>query len=349
MARSLSEMRERSRERAQARAAARAELKNTAYEIFIGALSILSIINLVLVYAMAGDTALELVLSVMNALFSAIFLGDFIYRISTAPSAMHYFFRGFGWADLLASLPFPQFKILRLFRLLRVFRLLRDLGPRTVWSTLIHDRANSALMTLLLMGVLVLQFGSISILAVEQDADGANITSASDALWYTLVTISTVGYGDQYPVTNAGRLIGALIIVVGVGIFGTFTGYLANLFLGPRKAAEPAETDAATAAPADTAASTPAGATAAATPSLADHAARGVAAGAVAGAVSSGIAAGQGSGPGAPVAGTPESPRLEPVQLPGEADGTVERLRALLEESELAMAEMRRLLAHAAP
>lgn len=88
----------------------------------------------------------------------------------------------------------------------------------------------------------MLQFGSLSILAVERKADGANVTSASDALWYTVVTISTVGYGDQFPVTNAGRLIGILIIVVGVGVFGTFTGYLANLFLGPSKSAESEET-----------------------------------------------------------------------------------------------------------
>ena len=85
------------------------------------------------------------------------------------------------------------------------------------------------------MGVLVLQFGSLTMLHVEEDAPGANITTASDALWYTIVTISTVGYGDQYPVTNAGRIVGAVIIVVGVGIFGTFTGYLANLFLSPKK------------------------------------------------------------------------------------------------------------------
>lgn len=342
MARSLSEIRERSRARAKARADARSELKNTAYEIFIGALSILSIFNLVLVYAVSGDSALELVLSVMNALFSAIFLGDFIYRISTAPKASRYFFRGFGWADLLASLPFPQFKILRLFRLLRVFRLLRELGPRTVWTTLIHDRANSALMTLLLMGILVLQFGSISILYVEENADGANITTASDALWYTLVTISTVGYGDQYPVTNAGRMIGTLIIIVGVGIFGTFTGYLANLFLGPRKAAEEGETDAATPAPSD---DTSAARTEAGQPSIADHAAKGVAAGAVAGAVKAGAAAE--SGPGAPIAGTPESPGLEPEVRAEEPEETVERLRVLLAQSEEAMAEMRRLLADA--
>ena len=93
-------------------------------------------------------------------------------------------------------------------------------------------------MTLLLMGILVLEFGSLWILNVEQYAPGANITSASDALWYVIVTISTVGYGDRFPVTNRGRWIGAMIIIVGVGIFGTFTGFLANVFLSPSKKRE---------------------------------------------------------------------------------------------------------------
>ena len=224
-------------DRIRARRRARTELKNPAYEIFIGILSLLSIVNLVLVYALDGDTAMQVVLTVMNGLFSVIFLIDFIYRMVTSEARWRYFFRGFGWADLLASLPLPQLKVLRIFRLLRVFRLMRDLGPKQIWVTLVQDRANSTLMTLLLLGILVLQFGSLSVLAIEEYAEGANITSASDALWYTIVTISTVGYGDQYPVTDAGRLLGVLIIIVGVGIFGTFTGYLANLFLGPSDAA----------------------------------------------------------------------------------------------------------------
>ncbi|SFR92472.1 voltage-gated potassium channel [Microbacterium sp. cf046] len=211
----------------------RTELKSTGYEIFIGILSILSIVNLVLVIVVS-EKSLDTVLGVMNALFSGIFLADFLYRIFTAPKASTYFFRHFGWADLLASLPFPQFKILRVFRLIRVYRLLREVGIRTIGRTLIKDRAGSALYVLLLMGIFVLQFGSLTMLAIEQYAEGANITSASDALWYTIVTISTVGYGDQYPVTDAGRLCGVLIIVVGVGIFGTFTGYLATIFLTPR-------------------------------------------------------------------------------------------------------------------
>ena len=126
-------------------------------------------------------------------------------------------------------------KILRVFRLVRVFRLLRAYGVKNIARSLVKDRAGSALLTLLLMGILVLEFGSLEILHIEQYAPGANITTASDALWYVIVTISTVGYGDRFPVTNDGRFFGALIIVIGVGIFGTFTGYLANLFLSPSK------------------------------------------------------------------------------------------------------------------
>jgi hypothetical protein len=224
--------------------AQRKELKNTGYEIFIGILSVLSIVNLVLASAIE-DESLTTVLLAMNWLLSAIFLVDFTYRLLTAESKSHYFFRQFGWADLLASLPFEQVKILRVFRLVRVFRLLRAYGPRNVARSVVKDRASSALLTLLLMGILVLQFGSLEILHLEQYASGANITTASDALWYVIVTISTVGYGDQFPITNEGRLIGSLIIVIGVGIFGTFTGYLANLFLAPKTktpATEPSPT-----------------------------------------------------------------------------------------------------------
>ncbi|MGE5926893.1 MAG: ion transporter, partial [Gemmatimonadota bacterium] len=147
----------------------RSELKSTGYEIFVGALSVLSIVNLVLLFAFGNDGSLATVLVAMNALFSAVFLADFAYRLATAPHRGAYFFRHYGWADLLASLPFPQFKILRLFRIIRVIRLMRDVGPGTIWRTLIKDRAGSALYALLLMGVFVLQFGSLTMLYLEQD------------------------------------------------------------------------------------------------------------------------------------------------------------------------------------
>ena len=211
-----------------------AELGNTGYEIFIGALSVLSLVNIVL-FSLLRDPATQDVVRTVDTVLSIVLLIDFLVRLRRAPSRSDYFFRNFGWADLLASLPFPQVKILRIFRLIRVSRLLRRHGAKNIGRSLIKDRAGSALSTLLLVGVLVLEFGSLMMLALERNAPDANIKNASDALWYVIVTMSTVGYGDQYPVSNAGRELGTFIIVVGVGIFGTLTGYLANLFLAPRK------------------------------------------------------------------------------------------------------------------
>src|SRR5215207_4141488 len=118
------------------------ELKDTGYEIFVGILSILSIVNLVLLYAIE-DANLDTVLAAMNVLISVIFLGDFAYRLFSAESKASYFFRQFGWADLLASLPFAQAKILRVFRLVRVFRLLRAYGAKRIARSLLENRAGS--------------------------------------------------------------------------------------------------------------------------------------------------------------------------------------------------------------
>lgn len=203
----------------------------------MAAVSVLSILNLVLMLVVR-DESLDTVLFVMNVILTLILFADFLYRLATAPSRRAYFFRQFGWADLVASLPVPQLKILRVFRLVRVGQLLRANGGRIIGRRLLRNRAGSALLSLLLMGILVLEFGSLWMLALEQSAPDANITTASDSIWYVVVTISTVGYGDQYPVTTSGRILGAVVIVIGVGIFGTFTGYLANLFLSPKRAPE---------------------------------------------------------------------------------------------------------------
>lgn len=215
-------------------ASSRGELGNTGYELFVGALSVLSLVNIVLTSVLRDDATRQVVY-VLDGLLSIVFLLDFLVRLHRAPSRADYFLRQFGWADLAASLPFPQVKVLRIFRIVRVARLLRRYGAGNIGRSLVKDRAGSALLSLLFVGVLVLEFGSLAMLHLEKNVPDANITTASDALWYVVVTISTVGYGDLYPVSNGGREMGTFIIVIGVGIFGTLTGYLANLFLSPRK------------------------------------------------------------------------------------------------------------------
>jgi voltage-gated potassium channel len=228
----------------------RHELRNPGYEIFIAALSILSIANILLEFLII-DAALDSVLNAMNAILSGILFVDFLVRLRTASSRSDYFFRRFGWADLLASLPLPQLKILRLFRLARVYRLLKAYGARNIGRSMLRERAGSALLSLLFVAILVLEFGSLWMLRIESSSPERNITTASDAIWYVIVTISTVGYGDQFPVTTPGRVLGAVIIVLGVAIFGTLTGYLANLFLSPTASEQASGPDADTSSAAE--------------------------------------------------------------------------------------------------
>lgn len=90
------------------------------------------------------------------------------------------------------------------------------------------------MLSVLVITILLIIFSSISILSVEK-APNSNIKTADDAIWWTMTTITTVGYGDRYPVTLEGRLIGIVLMVSGVGLFGTYTAYIASLFIGEKK------------------------------------------------------------------------------------------------------------------
>ena len=203
----------------------------TTYEIFIGILSILSIFNLVLYYTIPSEDV-SVVVVIMDALLTLIFLADFVFRLVTAKSKSSYLLHEYGWADFLGSMPAPQFKFLRLFRVTRIVRIFHKYGSTGFLTEFIHNRARSALLTVLLFVIFLLEFGGMAILSVEQYARGGTIKTGADAIWYIFVTITTVGYGDTYPVTDPGRLIGMLIMAVGVALVGTLTGFLANVFLG---------------------------------------------------------------------------------------------------------------------
>jgi voltage-gated potassium channel len=82
-----------------------------------------------------------------------------------------------------------------------------------------------------LLLVVVLFSGSIAVLNFESAADEGNIRTAADALWWAITTVTTVGYGDLYPVTIEGRLVAVVLMVTGVGTFATLAGALATWFM----------------------------------------------------------------------------------------------------------------------
>ena len=109
----------------------RDEYKSTNYELFILALSVLSIFNWLMHLLTLKEEVDEVVLLV-DLVISFIFMADFIYRLKTAKSRSMYFLKQYGWLDLLGSIPLPQFRIARLGRVTRAVRLMKQFGVRNM-------------------------------------------------------------------------------------------------------------------------------------------------------------------------------------------------------------------------
>lgn len=126
-------------------------------------------------------------------------------------------------------------RIGRVARMIRILRLLRAVrSAKRIVAHLAKHRGETTFLALSLSAIILMVIASIAILQVEQ-GEGTNIRDASDALWWAFVTVTTVGYGDRYPVTPEGRLIAGVLMLIGVGLFGTFTGLAASWFMGPEE------------------------------------------------------------------------------------------------------------------
>ncbi|WP_165310290.1 potassium channel family protein [Vibrio ziniensis] len=138
------------------------------------------------------------------------------------------------WIDFLASIPMIEpLRYARIFQILRIILVVRS--GRTILKQLLANRRETTIASILLLLVLMMTLGSSFMLFVESKDPHANIQSGGDALWWALVTISTVGYGDHFPVTTAGRLIATAMILCGVGIFGMISGLITSLLTSPDK------------------------------------------------------------------------------------------------------------------
>ena len=121
------------------------ELKNTSYELFILLISILSLFNFLFLLIPGVDPVIKGVVRIMDALITLLFIADFLFRFFTAESKRDYFFRNWGWADLLAAMPVQQLRFFRIFRVAKVLRLLREFGLKNMIREVRNDRAGSSL------------------------------------------------------------------------------------------------------------------------------------------------------------------------------------------------------------
>ncbi|MFZ2487620.1 MAG: potassium channel family protein [Anaerolineae bacterium] len=206
---------------------------NANYEFFILTLTLLQVINSVL-WLLLRHRQEEQVILLVSFFVSLILLGDSIYQLMRTPKPLRHLLNFYGWMLWVGSLPLPFLALLRLLRYRLLAKWLKRRDWRNMFDVAIERRAASALLATLLAVIVVFEIAATVILEIESAAPNANIHNASDAVWWTIVTVATVGYGDKYPVTTPGRVIGAFVIVLGVALFSVLTGFLSQWFLRPR-------------------------------------------------------------------------------------------------------------------
>ena len=212
-----------------------------AYNIFILVLTLFSL-ALMVVLLLPVNAETRQLLNVYDNACCVIFLIDFTYNITGSRPKSGYFIHQRGWLDLLGSIPsFGVFQLTALFRLARLSRLARIrrlLGGQkrnALVRDLLDNRGQYATFITILAAGMVLCVASILVLQFESGDPNANIVTGGDALWWAVVTITTVGYGDYFPVTTLGRLTGVSVMFAGVGIIGALASILASLLVPPVK------------------------------------------------------------------------------------------------------------------
>ena len=222
--------------------------RSNAYELFILVLTVLSLGMMVILLLPVSDATRQL-LTVYDNAICVVFLIDFFGNLSRAPTRREYFIGRRGWLDLLGSIPTlgafrftALFRLARLSRLARITRLLRGQKKRELIDDVVTHRGQYAAFVSITAAMIVLVVCSVLVLQFESRAADANITTGGDALWWALVTITTVGYGDFFTVTTAGRITGAFVMFAGVGIIGALASILASVLVpAPKTEAEPGE------------------------------------------------------------------------------------------------------------
>lgn len=201
------------------------------YLVFILLLSLFAVGSLAALTFLDLAAETRTILGYADTAVCALFLLDFLITLVRSRDRWRYF-RTWGWLDLLSSIPaVDALRWGRTARILRIFRLLRAVKATKVLSEfLLYRRAQSAFLTVVLVSLLLVVFSATAILQFE-DSPESNIRTPEDAIWWAVVTVTTVGYGDKFPVSLEGRVIAALLMVAGVGLFGTFSGFVASWFL----------------------------------------------------------------------------------------------------------------------
>jgi voltage-gated potassium channel len=154
------------------------------------------------------------------------YIADWLVKFRSAKWQISYL--KWGWFDLLLCVPFTNAIWVQYHTVIRFFRAFKAVKY-------IHDYFHACTKTSKFVDVCIISFAFIAFAAIsvfncEKHVEGANIKNLSDALWWAMATITTIGYGDRYPVSDLGRFVASFVMIGGVGLYASFTAFIVMLF-----------------------------------------------------------------------------------------------------------------------
>ncbi len=205
------------------------------FEKSIQVLILISIINFSVQTLPNLSVRLIKILNIVELFSILIFSLEYLLRLFTSPKPFRFFFSFFGLIDLIAILPFyvslgMDLKSLRAVRLFRLLRLLKFLRYHDTLSNLKQsfDDVKRELFLFSFATVLLIYFSSVGIYFFENEAQPDAFSSIFAAMWWSVATLTTVGYGDIYPITAGGKIFSTFIVFIGLGLVAIPTGIVAS-------------------------------------------------------------------------------------------------------------------------
>jgi voltage-gated potassium channel len=196
---------------------------------------VVSVISLVLIIwetfvPLPPDTLHQFIL--IDRYACAIFMVDVLVRWRRMDWSKKYW--KWGWLDVLAAIPldgaFRAIQAIRIYRFVRLARIIYKFKGVTKGTTL-----NEKLLAMPGITLVLILISTTLIVEVERSDPKAMIVTGGDAIWWALSTVTTVGYGDMYPVTTAGRFIAAGLMLVGIALFGSISAFVTSKIILPKE------------------------------------------------------------------------------------------------------------------
>ena len=218
------------------------------FAIFIQCLILLSIVTFSIETIPHLNPQVKTILYGIEVFCVSVFTIEYILRIYVADSKPRFIFSFFGIIDFLAILPFylsfgidlRSLRALRFLRLFRILKLVRYNRAMIHFTTAIKSAKEEILvfvcsmnqdqqiLLFLFITLILIYFSSVGIYYFENEAQPDNFSSVFDSLWWAIVTLTTVGYGDVYPITVGGKVFTFFILLIGLGIVAIPTGIISS-------------------------------------------------------------------------------------------------------------------------